>query len=268
MSVQAITWAIQQDIPSSSQKLVLICLANYADSDGVCFPGQKKLAEDASMTDRSIRTALAGLEAAGLICRQRRQREDGSRTSDEYRLLTNRKNLPQGGEPTGKNTSDLPEKTGQTNRKNLPGNEPVREPSDTQKRVREENLDQEILESIWQAYPNGGKVSASPANLPFMLTRPVQWLGSSQAVLQAVKGYAAECRKEDTKPKSLANFLADRALLERYASPAASGTNWRGELILFRDYGDWRPDGPEPGKPGCKAPPDLLEEFGYAERAA
>lgn len=126
MSVQSITWAIEQNINSSSQKLVLICLANYANSEGFCFPGQKRLARDASMSDRSVRTALSGLEAKGYIIRSRRQREDGTRTSDEYQLMTNRKDLPQGEEATGRNTSNLPEETRQAYRKNFPGNEPVR----------------------------------------------------------------------------------------------------------------------------------------------
>jgi|GEM_PF-2772181 len=50
------------------------------------------------------------------------------------------------------------------------------------------------------------------------------------------------------------------------AKPA--GTDWGGEIRLFQKFGDWRPDGPPPGQPGCQAPADVLAEFGYAEGRA
>jgi hypothetical protein len=46
------------------------------------------------------------------------------------------------------------------------------------------------------------------------------------------------------------------------------GTDWRGEVELFQRFGDWRPGGPPPGNPGCQAPQDVLEEFGYGKDAA
>jgi len=160
MSVQAITWAIEQDVGVPAQKLILICLANYADKTGVCWPGQKALAEDASMTERSVRTHIKALEAAGLISRQERRRADQTRTSDQYTLNINRKIFPDDGGPTGKSASDLPEKNTQPHRKSFPGNEPVREPSE-EPCVREgvKNTDLEAIENTypsdrdWETFP-------------------------------------------------------------------------------------------------------------------
>ena len=86
MSVQAITWAIEQNIPVAGQKLVLIALSNYATKAGVCFPGQEVLAKDTSQGTRTVRRHLTALEKTGFLQRTRRTREDGSRTSDEYQL--------------------------------------------------------------------------------------------------------------------------------------------------------------------------------------
>ncbi len=95
MSFQASTWATKQKVPSASAKFILLLLANYADADGFTFVGQKTLAEDASMSPRTIVRHMATLENAGLIRRSRRFREDGSRSSDgTYLCLASAQDQP------------------------------------------------------------------------------------------------------------------------------------------------------------------------------
>lgn len=160
MSVEALAWAIDLKIPPT-QKLVLICLANYADENGVCWPGQKKLADKTGLTDRTVRTQLSCMEKAGLFTRRQRRRENMTRTSDEYTLCINRKDFPVGnrkgfpvggdrgvadtpedtviaekkGQPenasgTNQDNSDLPENDDTSHRKGFPGIEPSEEPSE------------------------------------------------------------------------------------------------------------------------------------------
>ena len=87
MSVQAMTWAWEQNL-DPSDKLVLLALANRSNHEtGVCYPGQKLIAQECSMSDRSVRRHLKNLEALGLIERRPRMRKEGrGRTSDEYRI--------------------------------------------------------------------------------------------------------------------------------------------------------------------------------------
>jgi DNA-binding MarR family transcriptional regulator len=61
---------------------VLRVLAERADNNGRCWPSQDTIAEDANVSSRTAFAALKELEAAGWIERERRQRRDGSRTSD------------------------------------------------------------------------------------------------------------------------------------------------------------------------------------------
>lgn len=158
MSVQAITWALKQDLPSSP-KFVLVALCNYADQDGRCWPGQKALASDTSMSDRSIRTHLKELERRGIIVREQRRRSDGSRTSDYY--VINRKSFPLEedqpeniAQPTGKSCQNQPE--------NLSGHEPSRlEPSKEPSVVYAHAPG---FDAFWQAYPRKvGKGAARKA---------------------------------------------------------------------------------------------------------
>jgi DNA-binding transcriptional ArsR family regulator len=71
MSIQSMVWALeQQEIKDSTCRHVLLCLANYAGSDGRgAFPSALTLANDTGLSERTVRYKLDALEAAGLIKR-------------------------------------------------------------------------------------------------------------------------------------------------------------------------------------------------------
>lgn len=86
MSVQAITCALAQRGVSASEKLLLLVLANYANEHMQCWPSQKKMAADTSLTERTVRALLAGLEARRFLSRVEHWRDDGSRGTDRLTL--------------------------------------------------------------------------------------------------------------------------------------------------------------------------------------
>lgn len=86
MSLKALTWAFDQEL-KPDLKIVLLALADYADGDGVCWPGQKSIAAKAGMSERTVREKLSALEELGYIARRRRQNSEGYRSTDEYKLL-------------------------------------------------------------------------------------------------------------------------------------------------------------------------------------
>ncbi|WP_091891123.1 helix-turn-helix domain-containing protein [Methylobacterium sp. yr596] len=98
MSIAALNWALNVQTESSSQKLVLLLLANFADEQARSWPSQKVIAEKACLSVRSVVTALAELEKAGMIRREARWRPGGSRGTDIIHLSLggpNAQNLPQ-----------------------------------------------------------------------------------------------------------------------------------------------------------------------------
>ena len=121
MSVQAISWALSYPVESSTEKAVLLVLANYADGDGECFPGQESIAQQAACSDRTVRRVLEAFEAKGLIARQERRRRDGSRTSDAIVLLAFQQaaNLSGSGAATGQRVQPTGQSV-QTNRTPCP----------------------------------------------------------------------------------------------------------------------------------------------------
>jgi hypothetical protein len=82
MSVEAISWALQQQTGDARSKLLLLCLANYADDKGQCWPSQSILAEQTEQSVDTVQRRLDMLEDGGLIKREKRVRDNGSYTTD------------------------------------------------------------------------------------------------------------------------------------------------------------------------------------------
>lgn len=61
-----------------SQRGVLEALATMANGEGQCFPSHDRLAAAAGLSASTVARCLNGLEAAGLIARDRQRRNDGT----------------------------------------------------------------------------------------------------------------------------------------------------------------------------------------------
>jgi pyocin large subunit-like protein len=85
MSNRAITWALKTEL-STTPKFVLVVLADLADEEHSCYPGQEYLARAVGASDRTVRRSLIDLESWGYLHRVMRRTEDGYRTSDRYFL--------------------------------------------------------------------------------------------------------------------------------------------------------------------------------------
>ena len=85
MSNRALTWAFSTPLPSTS-KFTLVVLADLADEENSCFPSHAYIARSTGSSERTVGRALMNLEHGGYIVRERRHRDNGSRTSDRYVL--------------------------------------------------------------------------------------------------------------------------------------------------------------------------------------
>lgn len=108
MSAEALSWAWRIEL-SSSQKIIVLALANYADQEASCYPGHERLSNMTGMSVRSVGRNLRELEAMGVFSRKRRARRNGSgRTSDRYYLDLSWKSEEPG------NQTECPDETIQT----------------------------------------------------------------------------------------------------------------------------------------------------------
>jgi hypothetical protein len=67
MSFQAMTWAVEQELPAM-QKIVLLMLANRTNPEtGLCFPSHDTLAKECGMDKRSVIRQIEKLEKSQLL---------------------------------------------------------------------------------------------------------------------------------------------------------------------------------------------------------
>jgi hypothetical protein len=87
MSAEHVGWAFRQKGLPPTRKFVLVALADRCNKDTLrCDPKIKTLMEDTGLGRMTVFRALEDLEDAGLIQRVERTRDNGSRTSSDYRF--------------------------------------------------------------------------------------------------------------------------------------------------------------------------------------
>lgn len=111
MSVRASTWAWERGREqglNQGQILTLVKVADHADNDGVCWPGEKHLAEYTSQGETTVRGHLKQLEGMDLLHRERRTSEKGrGRARDHIHL-----HLDQPADPAGEKATTNRQMTG------------------------------------------------------------------------------------------------------------------------------------------------------------
>lgn len=86
MSWEALYYATKKQTGKSSDKLVLLMLANLADEKGFCFPSHAYLSRVTEMGERTVQRSLDRLVASGIIKKEKRFNESGQ-TSNGYTLV-------------------------------------------------------------------------------------------------------------------------------------------------------------------------------------
>ena len=74
------------ELPSRA-KAVYMYLRDRSDAEGKCWPGIKTIASDMKLSRSTVKRALDDLYGAGLLTREPRWRENGSHSSNLYRLV-------------------------------------------------------------------------------------------------------------------------------------------------------------------------------------
>ncbi len=89
MSIQAVAWALEQELPARP-KLVLVAIANHANHvDGYCWLRAETIAHEAACGVRSVYRFVGALERNGFIRRESRKAKNGQQlaTTDYWLLL-------------------------------------------------------------------------------------------------------------------------------------------------------------------------------------
>ena len=74
MSIKAIAWAFEQDVPPTT-KLVLLKLADNANDEGLCWPAQSTLSRHTGLARETVNRHVKKLEQLGILKIRRRSKE-------------------------------------------------------------------------------------------------------------------------------------------------------------------------------------------------
>lgn len=253
MSVQAITWAINYPAENATEKAILLVLANYADGDGYCYPGQQSIARQSACSERTVRRVMDDLEARGVIKRVERRGTKGQRTSNATFLVAfSQPDTVSGrGEPTGH-----PVQTYRTSCPNLPDtvsgiykDEPSVEPSVEPSGAREASTP-DLAEQIWSLQPViGGKRRATRPDVRKALDAALKRKGNPSDILAALQAYyrLPDCRKDEGRYASGAAVMLNndrwRDFLPQQRTTAPSGSVdpliMARRMTRYRDTGVW-----------------------------
>ena len=72
---------------SHRARSVYMDLRDHADSEGRCWPGIRTISAELGLSRSTVKRALEDLYHAGLVTREPRWRENGSLSSNLYRLV-------------------------------------------------------------------------------------------------------------------------------------------------------------------------------------
>ena len=75
---------IYREDVSSRAKTVYMYLKDRSNAEGECWPAIKTIARDTSMSVSTVKRALADLISCGLLNKEYRYRENGSKSSNRY----------------------------------------------------------------------------------------------------------------------------------------------------------------------------------------
>ena len=67
MSFECMAWAVKQDTKTTTSKLILLMLANYADAERSCFPSINHIAKLCHCSERSVLRHIKILQEKGFI---------------------------------------------------------------------------------------------------------------------------------------------------------------------------------------------------------
>lgn len=87
MSLAAISWAFEQHDTTPTQRLVLLCIADYANQDNEAWPSVRTIAERTGLSPASVYRNLSALSRSGHVT---------GRVEDGKRILTLRMDFSQG----------------------------------------------------------------------------------------------------------------------------------------------------------------------------
>lgn len=154
MSIQAVSFVLDSDVPEVAAKMLLVCLANAHNNEtGLCCPSVARLADESSMSRRSVQRWLKWLADQGYIEIIERA-DNGRQQANEYRIAGFVRGAKLTPSPRGRgDTAD----TGEGVTGDAPGGDtvgtPLKEPEENRNKEREQANARVSFDETAEAFP-------------------------------------------------------------------------------------------------------------------
>lgn len=205
-------------------------LADYADEEGSCFPGQEKIAERVACSVDTVARSLKTLEDAGLLRREKRRNESGYRTSDRFFLAVGSqpRNLP--GSDLTRNGEDscpanapilTPQIAGVS-----PSSNPQIDPSENMATVAAASEIDDEFEEWWKLYPR--KAGKGQARKAYRSARKKIGRAGRDVLTAGVVRFAEQTRANGTEQQFIAHastWLNGERWLDEPEQPRIQGSS-------------------------------------------
>ena len=264
MSIEAINWAMRQQVGCSGAKFVLWVLANKADEAWSCFPSVSLIMAETEICERSVRSHIKALADEEFI----EIRHDPGKAS---RYVINPKQFAESCKSCTPAKSAPLQKLPLTpaNSANPPTPPYKDNPQLTQKSMSDRASDG-LLERLWQGASPLMRKRSSRKKVAAEAHRLAKAGRDLSTVAAALERYVAE--DEDVKA-GLGQPALDRWLRdERFEAWLAEPIDWPGWIALWRQSRGWNEQhlGPPPDSPNHRIPAEhlhLLEGVSHDEIA-
>jgi hypothetical protein len=167
-----------------SEEVVYITLVDHSDANNLCYPSIALLSKECKCSKQTVINALRGLEAKGLITKETRVSENGTKKTNLYHVTQEPRNVFPREED--KTLYQAPE----------PANtvEPTHEPAPVEHEPHKREEYPTAFEQLWTLYPKHvAKMAAYKA------WRKARVGMNSAFLLSKVQAFAAQCANTETR---------------------------------------------------------------------
>lgn len=164
MSVHVLSWVMRHSETTGTDRLVLFCLADRANDDGICWPSIPTIARDARVHEDTARRAVRRLAETGHVeIVDGGAKGAGRGNTNRYRVLTENP-AERGVSVGGENPADAPENPADASLKpRVPARRTVREPSEEPADVSSALSPKQIAREMTTGYYDWHKTASGVA---------------------------------------------------------------------------------------------------------
>ncbi|TCH65466.1 helix-turn-helix domain-containing protein [Acinetobacter sp. ANC 4862] len=182
MSIDATRWAWKAPVKNSSQRLVLLSLADRAGEEHTAWPGIERLAKDTALNDKTVQKVLLELIKSGLVI------DTGERKGPTKRTKVLKLNGVKGREECTQKQDDLNSKKDSSSDANTPKNGDIKQSQKRNDSNNGNNPESGTLNDPENGIlndPNFG-MQNQPLNLSMNLSQEHDWIPDQNQLINVL----------------------------------------------------------------------------------